>query len=82
MKRQRTDETSCKAVAVNFKDAPAFDVIIKEEFLEQVCDCEMCTKMLAKIKDMKRAIEERDEDATKLDNNLNGDVNPNPEKER
>jgi len=37
--------------------------------------------MLAKIKEMKRAIDERDEDATKLDNNLNGDVNPNLEKE-
>jgi hypothetical protein len=35
--------------------------------------------MLAKIKEMVRAIEERDEDATKLDNNLNGDVNANPE---
>ena len=28
---------------------------------------------------MVRAIEERDDEATKLDNNLNGDVNPNPE---
>ena len=37
--------------------------------------------MLAKIKDMRKAIDERDDDATKLDNNLNGDVNPNPEKE-
>lgn len=37
--------------------------------------------MLAKIKDMRKAIDERDEDATKLDNNLNGDVNPNPETE-
>ena len=36
-KRQRTDETACKAIAFNLQDAPAFDIIIKEEFLEQAC---------------------------------------------
>ena len=49
--------------------------------MEQACECEKCTKMLAKINDMRKAIDERDEDATKLDNNLNGDVNANPETE-
>ena len=77
-KRLRTDpeKKSCNLIQMKTKDAPAFDIVLKQEFLEIACKCEKCQKMLAQLASVVKAIESRDEDAARLERNLNGDVNP------
>jgi hypothetical protein len=57
-------------------NAPAFDIIIKQDFLDKVCTCRKCTEMFELLRKTIVAMEVRDEDAANLEKNLNGDVNP------
>ena len=57
-------------------DKPALDLIISEKFLDCACTCDRCTKTFARTKKLLKAIEDRDDALKNLENNLEGEVNP------
>ena len=84
-KRQKLSETgeskvtrrSCYDTKVRFcQDQPALDLIISENFLDIACNCEDCTKTFARLRKLIAAIDNRDEALKDLENNLEGEVNP------
>lgn len=54
---------------------PAIDVLICSDFIDQTCECSDCQSAFAKIKRLLDALDNRDEDEIKLENNLEGEVN-------
>ena len=58
---------------------PAIDIVIQAEFLQVVCRCEPCSAAFGKIIRLLEAMENREEDEIKLENNLDGEVNAEQE---
>ena len=51
-------------------------MIINDKFLEVACACATCTKTFARIRKLIAAIDDRPEALKDLENNLEGEVNP------
>lgn len=59
-----------------------FDVLIDENFLEALCQCETCQKSYSKLQKLVTAMNNMSSDDRKLLNNLDGKINEDEEEKR
>lgn len=57
-------------------DQPALDLVISERFLDELCSCEACGVTFERVKKLVEAIENREQELVDLENNLEGELNP------
>ena len=57
------------------------DLIIDVKFLDNFCECARCAKSIARVAGINRAMENMSEEEYRLEKNLNGDLNEDPEEE-